>query len=284
MKTDHIGFIGLGNMGYPMAKNLERAGFPLAVYNRNIAKAKDFEHHTTVQSSIVELVQSNDVIFSMLTDDKAVLEVYGIILEQEIQGKLFVDMSTISRGASVALAAKLKERGASFLDAPVAGSTKPAADGTLIIMVGGEQADLERARPYLEKMGKSIKHLGENGKGIAAKLAINYFLSIIYQGLAETILFSDKLGIGRSDMLEIINDSASGSGATKVKTPLLIAEDYKPAFALDLMLKDIRLAQQAGANYPLIGTLLDTYQKAQGNGLGQQDVIGIIESIKQFSI
>ncbi|WP_265715837.1 NAD(P)-dependent oxidoreductase [Sphingobacterium sp. InxBP1] len=284
MKTDHIGFIGLGNMGYPMAKNLERAGFPLAVYNRNIAKAKDFEHHTTVQSSIVELVQSNDVIFSMLTDDKAVLEVYGIILEQEIQGKLFVDMSTISRGASVALAAKLKERGASFLDAPVAGSTKPAADGTLIIMVGGEQADLERARPYLEKMGKSIKHLGENGKGIAAKLAINYFLSIIYQGLAETILFSDKLGIGRSDMLEIINDSASGSGATKVKTPLLIAEDYTPAFALDLMLKDIRLAQQAGANYPLIGALLDTYQKAQGNGLGQQDVIGIIESIKQFSI
>ncbi|MNE63175.1 2-(hydroxymethyl)glutarate dehydrogenase [compost metagenome] len=129
-------------------------------------------------------------------------------------------------------------------------------------------------------MGKSIKHLGENGKGIAAKLAINYFLSIIYQGLAETILFSDQLGIERSEMLEIINDSASGSGATKVKTPLLVEGNYTAAFALDLMLKDIRLAQQAGATYPLLGTLLDTYQKAHENGLGQLDVIGIIESIK----
>jgi 3-hydroxyisobutyrate dehydrogenase len=217
----------------------------------------------------------------MLTNDTAVQEVYGKILEQPISGKLFVDMSTISQDASIDLARKLKEKGATFLDAPVAGSTKPAAEGTLIIMVGGEQTDLERARPYLEKMGKSIKHLGENGKGIAAKLAINYFLSIIYQGLAETILFSDQLGIERSEMLEIINDSASGSGATKVKTPLLVEGNYTAAFALDLMLKDIRLAQQAGAAYPLLGTLIDTYQAAYEKGLGQLDVIGIIESIKQ---
>jgi len=216
----------------------------------------------------------------MLTNDAAVEEVYGKILEQPISGKLFVDMSTIAQDVSINLANKLKAKGAAFLDAPVAGSTKPAAEGTLIIMVGGEQTDLERARPYLEKMGKSIKHLGENGKGIAAKLAINYFLSIIYQGLAETILFSDQLGIERSEMLEIINDSASGSGATKVKTPLLVEGNYTAAFALDLMLKDIRLAQQAGATYPLLGTLLDTYQKAHENGLGQLDVIGIIESIK----
>ncbi|WP_120259274.1 NAD(P)-dependent oxidoreductase [Sphingobacterium detergens] len=280
MKTENIGFIGLGNMGNPMAKNLEKAGFPLAVYNRNIARTTDFAAQSTVYSEVTDLIESSDVVFTMLTNDAAVEEVYGKILEQPISGKLFVDMSTIAQDVSINLANKLKAKGAAFLDAPVAGSTKPAAEGTLIIMVGGEQTDLERARPYLEKMGKSIKHLGENGKGIAAKLAINYFLSIIYQGLAETILFSDQLGIERSEMLEIINDSASGSGATKVKTPLLVEGNYTAAFALDLMLKDIRLAQQAGASYPLLGTLLDTYQKAHDSGLGQLDVIGIIESIK----
>ncbi|WP_418359909.1 NAD(P)-dependent oxidoreductase [Sphingobacterium detergens] len=280
MKTENVGFIGLGNMGNPMAKNLEKAGFPLAVYNRNIAKTRDFEAQSTVYSEVTDLIGASDVVFTMLTNDDAVEEVYSKILEQPISGKLFVDMSTIAQDVSINLANKLKSKGATFLDAPVAGSTKPAAEGTLIIMVGGEQTDLERARPYLEKMGKSIKHLGENGKGIAAKLAINYFLSIIYQGLAETILFSDQLGIERSEMLEIINDSASGSGATKVKTPLLVEGNYTAAFALDLMLKDIRLAQQAGATYPLLGTLLDTYQKAHENGLGQLDVIGIIESIK----
>ncbi|WP_313267187.1 NAD(P)-dependent oxidoreductase [Sphingobacterium sp.] len=280
MKIEKLGFIGLGNMGYPMAKNLEKAGFPLSVYNRNKAKAAGFEEQSIIREDIGELVDHSDIIFSMLTNDEAVSEVYEKILQREIKGKLFVDMSTISRKRCISIATKLKEKGAAFIDAPVAGSTKPATEGTLIIMVGGDPEDLHRARVYLEQMGKSIKHLGENGQGIAAKLAINYFLSTIYQGLAETILFSDKLGIQRSDMLEIINDSASGSGATKVKTPLLVEENYSPAFALDLMLKDIRLAQQAGADYPLLKTLLETYGKAHDQGLGQLDVIGIIESIK----
>ncbi len=280
MKIEKLGFIGLGNMGHPMAKNLEKAGFPLSVYNRNRAKAAAFEKQSMIREGIAELVEHADIVFSMLSNDEAVSEVYEKILQGDIKGKLFVDMSTISRELTLSIASKLKEKGAAFIDAPVAGSTKPAAEGTLIIMVGGEQEDLHRARPYLEQMGKSIKHVGENGQGIAAKLAINYFLSTIYQGLAETILFSDKLGIQRSDMLEIINDSASGSGATKVKTPLLVEENYSPAFALDLMLKDIRLAQQAGAEYPLLKTLLDTYGKAHDQGLGQLDVIGIIESIK----
>jgi len=280
MKIEKLGFIGLGNMGYPMAKNLEKAGFTLSVYNRNSSKTAGFEEQSHIREDIAELVNHSDIIFSMLTNDEAVCEVYEKILQQQIEGKLFVDMSTISRERCISIAAKLKEKGAAFIDAPVAGSTKPAADGTLIIMVGGEPQDLQRARPYLEQMGKSIKYLGRNGQGIAAKLAINYFLSTIYQGLAETILFSDKLGIKRNEMLEIINDSASGSGATKVKTPLLVEENYSAAFALDLMLKDIRLAQQAGADYPLLNTLLETYGKAHDQGLGQLDVIGIIKSIK----
>ncbi|WP_294286128.1 NAD(P)-dependent oxidoreductase [uncultured Chryseobacterium sp.] len=281
MNEERLGFIGLGNMGHPMAKNLEKAGFQLSVYNRTAEKAEDFRENSIVCNSVADLVQNSDLVFTMLTNDEALKEVFEEILSQDLSGKLFVDMSTVSPEASSKIAAAVIVKEASFIDAPVAGSTKPAAEGTLIIMAGGEQQDIKRALPYLEKLGKEIRHLGENGKGIAAKLSVNYFISCLYQGLAETILFSDKLGIDRRDMLDIINESASGSGATKVKTPLLIDENYDPAFALDLMLKDIRLAKDAGANFPLSETLIDTYQAAHDAGFGKDDVIGIIQYLKE---
>lgn len=281
MTMEKVGFIGLGNMGYPMAKNLERAGFPLSVYNRTAARASAFAAQSTISPNVETLVRKNDVIFTMLTNDEAVAAVYDIIVKQEIAGKLFVDMSTISQKRSQELAATLRSKGATFVDAPVAGSTVPAAEGTLIIIAGGEAADIVRAKPYFEKMGKLTKHVGGNGQGIAAKLAINYFLSTLYQGLAETVLFSQSLGISRTDMLEIINESASGSGATKVKTPLLVNEDYKAAFALDLMLKDVLLAQEAGADYPLTKPLIETYSTAQKEGFGEQDVIAVINYLRK---
>ncbi len=281
MSTEKIGFIGLGNMGHPMAKNLEKAGFQLSVYNRTIEKAEEFQEKSTVYKTVSELVTNNDIIFTMLTNDAAVKAVYEEVLAQNITGKLFIDMSTISPEKSNEISSAVKIKEGSFIDAPVAGSTKPAAEGMLIIMVGGEEKDVQRAEPFLQKLGKNIKHLGENGKGIAAKLSVNYFLSTIYQGLAETILFSDKLGIDRQDMLDIINESASGSGATKVKTPLLTENNYEPAFALDLMLKDILLAKNAGADFPLSKTLIETYQSAHNEGFGKDDVIGIINYLNK---
>lgn len=281
MSEEKIGFIGLGNMGHPMAKNLEKAGFQLSVFNRTAEKAADFKERSIVRNTISDVVKNSDIIFTMLTNDAAVKTVYEEVLTQDISGKLFIDMSTISPEATNDISSAVKIKEAGFLDAPVAGSTKPAAEGTLIIMVGGDEKDLQRAKPYLQKLGKHIKHLGENGKGIAAKLSVNYFLSTIYQGLAETILLSDKLGISRKDMLEIINESASGSGATKVKTPLLTDENYDPAFALDLMLKDILLAKDAGANFPLSKTLIETYQSAHDDGFGKDDVIGIIQYLSK---
>ncbi|MEI7734054.1 MAG: NAD(P)-dependent oxidoreductase [Ferruginibacter sp.] len=276
MATKKAGFIGLGSMGLPMAKNLEKAGFPLVVYNRTAEKAASFSATSSVCSNIAELVNSSDIIFTMLTNDAAVAEVYEQIQHTNINGKLFVDMSTISQQLSVNTAAALKEKGASFIDAPVAGSTKPAADGTLIIMVGGEQKDVETAQPYLEKMGRLIKHLGSNGSGLAAKLAVNYFLAINLQGLAETVLFADQLGLQRSNFMDILNETAVGSGVTKLKTASLISNTYPPAFALDLMLKDILLAQDAGANFPLGNTAIDTYTAAQQKGLGKDDVMAVI--------
>ncbi|GEN74550.1 NAD(P)-dependent oxidoreductase [Chryseobacterium hagamense] len=281
MNKERLGFIGLGNMGHPMAKNLEKAGFQLSVYNRTPEKADDFRENSIVCNSVADVVKNSDIIFTMLTNDEALKEVFEEILTQDLSGKLLVDMSTVSPEASSKISAAVIIKEASFIDAPVAGSTKPAADGTLIIMAGGKERDINRALPYLEKLGKEIRHLGENGKGIAAKLAVNYFISCLYQGLAETVLFSDKLGIDRKEMLDIINESASGSGATKVKTPLLVNENYDPAFSLDLMLKDILLAKNAGAQFPLSETLIRTYQGASTAGFGKDDVIGIIQYLKE---
>lgn len=151
-----IGWIGLGTMGAPMAKNLEKAGFPLTVYNRSVAKTEAFQNcSTAINNSVKELAENSDIIFTMVSDDNAVKAVYDEILSLEnIAGKIFVDMSTISQKLSETTAEQLKIKGASFLDAPVAGSTKPATDGTLIIMVGGEEDALKAVLPYFEKLGK----------------------------------------------------------------------------------------------------------------------------------
>jgi len=187
-----------------------------------------------------------------------------------------VDMSTISQEASKAISETTKLKGASFIDAPVAGSTQPAKDGTLIFMVGGDEADEKKVLPYLEIMGKEVKYMGANGQGVNAKLCINYYLSILYQGMAETVLFAEKMGISRENMMSIINESASGSGASKVKTSMIIKDEYPAAFSIDLMLKDVKLAVEAGAKYPLTDSVLKTYQGAKDAGFATYDVMSVI--------
>lgn len=278
----NLGWIGLGNMGTPMVRNLEKAGFPLSVYNRDASKTTPFrDSKVTICKSIPELVVASDIVFTMVSNDQAVQAIYDEILSMDnIAGKLFIDMSTVSQKLSVSVADRLKQKGAAFLDAPVAGSTQPAASGTLIIMVGGNAADVETVKPYFDKLGKLTKHLGPNGSGIAAKLSLNYFVSLTYLSLAETMLFADKQGIGRIDMLEIINEGALGSGATRIKTPLLIKDDYPAAFALKLMLKDILLARDNGADYALTPSLINAYQEAQKAGYGEQDVMAVIKYLE----
>ncbi|MVZ65159.1 NAD-binding protein [Sphingobacterium sp. DK4209] len=281
-QNERLGFIGLGNMGHPMAKNLEKAGFPLSVYNRSADKAADFSAGSQICTDIPKLVAESDIIFTMLSNDDAVHAVYETILQLPIAGKVFVDMSTISQSASVEIGKLLRNEQADFVDAPVAGSTQPAKEGTLIFMVGTSNTSLSRVKPYLSVMGKEVLHLGENGQGIAAKLCINYYLSILYQGMAETVLFAEKMGISAVDMMRIINESASGSGASRVKTPLLVNNEFPAAFALDFMLKDVKLAANAGANFPMSSTLLQTYQGAHDNGLGEKDVMAVIEYLRKL--
>lgn len=283
MSTERIGWIGLGNIGKPMVQNLINAGFNVQVYNRTASKADELTGSFKVSENVIDLVSKSDIIFTMVTADEAIKDIYEQVWKAgDLSDKLFIDMSTISKDLSVQTAKDLKAKNAKFIDAPVLGSVKPATEGTLVIVAGGDESDVERARPYFEKMGKAIKHHGPNGAGIATKIAVNYYISILYLSLAETTLLAEKNGISRAQILDSINESASGSGATKVKTAPLVNEDFAPAFTLDLMLKDVKLAEAAGANFPLTESLANAYQNAQEQGLGDLDVIGVIEYLKEL--
>ena len=163
----------------------------------------------------------------------------------------------------------------SYLDAPVAGSVKPAELGQLVIMVGGKKEAYERAVPIFEKLGKAQFYLGEQGAGNNAKLAINTLLAFNMQGLAESVLFASEHGIQPEAMLAIIGESALANAITKMKTANILQADYQPAFALKHLAKDLRLAQGQGLHTPGGEAMHDSYQQALAQGWGEKDISAI---------
>jgi 3-hydroxyisobutyrate dehydrogenase len=285
MNKQHIGWIGLGNMGNPIVKNLLKAGFQVTVFNRT--KGKDAEVMSAgamVADSLQQLAAACDVIMVMVSDDNAVKQIFtegNGLLATSLNGKLIIDLSTVSPQTSRELSDLSKKHGAEFLDAPVSGSVKPAQDATLILMVGGEAEAFNKAKNLFDVIGKLAIHLGTAGAGSSAKLAINYFLGITLQGFAETILFSDKMGIKLDDMLTIINEGAVGSGITKTKSQNVVNNNYAAAFPLKHLAKDLKLAKEQGLNTPLLTPLLDSYQSALKAGYGDDDVIAILNYLKK---
>jgi len=278
-----LGWIGLGNMGNPMAKNLLKAGFEVAVFNRTKEKEKELiEAGASSANSPQHLMESCDVVLTMLSNDEAVKEIFegkSGLLSKEYPGKLVIDMSTVSPETSRYLSTSCSKRQMNFLEAPVSGSVKPAQDGTLIILVGGTAENYEKAKPIFDVLGKLSLHLGAAGVGSSAKLAINYLLGLNLQGLAETIIFAEKNGVSKEDMLTIINEGACGNGITKLKSSSILNNAYPAAFALKHLVKDLRLAKEAGLDTPLMQPLFDSYNKAQSDGLGDEDVMAIIKSL-----
>ncbi|MGF9905580.1 NAD(P)-dependent oxidoreductase [Brevibacillus porteri] len=278
-----IGWIGLGNMGIPMASNLLAAGYDVRVWNRTPGKAAPLVALGAKETAnLSELVAQSDVLFTMVSDDDAVKAIYtgsDGLLSLPVQGKLAVDMSTISPDTSRFLAEQSKQAGLRFLDAPVSGSVGPAKEGKLVIMVGGEQADYEVAKPMLDKLGKAAFYLGPNGAGTSAKLAINLLLGITVQGVSETLLFARSLGIGTEQMLDIISESAVGTPLIRGKAASILADDYPAAFALKHMAKDLRLAHEAGVSTPLAESVNATYRHALESGLGELDLMAILRHL-----
>jgi 3-hydroxyisobutyrate dehydrogenase len=287
--TMKIGFIGLGNMGIPMVKNLVKAGFEVSVYNRTKEKALALQSEIGVKvaEKPADLLADADVIISMLTNDAAVKEVYngeaGIFAAAQQPEAILIDMSTVSPETTKELATQAREKGFEYLDAPVSGSVKPATDGQLVIMVGGQQAAFNQVEPIFAALGKSATLLGESGSGNIAKLAINLFLGITIQGLSEAVLFASQNGIAADALLPLINSGAIGSAITKIKTDNIVNNDFKPAFALKLLRKDLGLAEQMGMHSPAGLAVAHTFQQAMENGFGEDDMVAVYRHLEKTS-
>ena len=286
MTSKRIGWIGLGNMGVPMVKNLLKAGFEVTVYNRTAAKAAPLqEAGAKLAVSPAALWETADTIITMVADDAALQQIHqgkdGLLAGAAAygpgarSGATVIDMSTVSPATSRDLAAKLAAWGVDYLDAPVAGSVKPAELGQLVIMVGGKKEVYERAAPIFEKLGKAQFYLGQQGSGNNAKLAINTLLAFNMQGLAESVLFASEHGIRPEAMLAIIGESAVANAITKMKTANILQANYQPAFALKHLAKDLRLAQGQGLHTPAGKVIHDSYQQALVEGWGEKDISAI---------
>lgn len=279
-----IGWIGLGNMGIPMAKNLINSRYDLTVYNRTKEKADSLiELGAKLLENPKEVVENADIIITMVSDDQAVKEIYTSsdgILAGLTSGKTVIDMSTISPNTSREIAELCNEKGVKMLDAPVSGSVKPAEEGTLVILVGGDSKTYNQCKPIFDILGKASFHLGENGAGSEAKLAINTLLGIYIQGIAETVLLAEKSGIPRETMMEIISLSAVGSPISAIKTKSIINDQYPAAFALKHASKDLGLAvdmaKEMNINLPLMNTAESSFREAAKEAYGELDIMAIL--------
>ena len=261
-----IGFIGLGNMGGPMAANLVKAGHAVTAFDMSSAALDRAEGAGVKRASAApDAARNAEIVVTMLPAGQHVRSVYmgeHGLLAQARPGTLFIDSSTIDVATARDVYAAAKQAGVDFLDAPVSGGVGGATGGTLTFMVGGEDAAFSRARPILEKMGKNIFHAGGAGNGQAAKICNNMLLAISMIGTCEAFVLAEKLGLSHETLFNI-SSTASGqcwslTSYCPVPGPVPASpanRDYQPGFTASMMLKDLKLsqnaAQAAGAATPL---------------------------------
>ncbi|MCC5806095.1 MAG: NAD(P)-dependent oxidoreductase [Opitutales bacterium] len=271
-----IGFIGTGIMGAGMARNLHKAGFPLTVWNRTRERTRPLaEEGIAVSESVRALAEASAVVILCLGDTpdvEAVLFGEGGAACGDAAGKLFIDCSTISPEATKAIAARLTEHGAAFLDAPVSGGSEGAAKGTLSIMVGGAAEDVRRARPAFEAMGRTVTHVGPHGAGQMVKLVNQILVAGSMLAMGEALNFARAGGLDLETTLAAVKDGAAGSWTLSNRGPQVIAEDWRPGFTIDLQLKDLRLVRETAdaLGVPTFGTdnATSLYRLLQRAGLG----------------
>lgn len=286
MSKPRLGWIGLGHMGVPMAANLLKAGYPVTVFNRSPGKGAELG--APMADSPAALARESDVVITMLSDDaaqEAVLFGAEGVADGLRPGQTVINMGTISPAASRATAERLGKLGVAALDAPVAGSVKPATEGTLVILVGGEAETFAACQPIFAVLGKRSFHFGGHGQGANAKLAINMVLGSQLQALAESVVFGESLGLDRALLLEMVGQTPCASPIYGMKVAALRDGAYPAAFPLKHMAKDFRLAlaaaQEAGAKIPAAGTVAGTFAEAERQGLGDQDVMAVIRVLEK---
>jgi 3-hydroxyisobutyrate dehydrogenase len=276
-------------MGTGMARRVLDAGFPLTVFNRNPAKAEQLgSAGARVAASPREAAAQADIIVSMLADDSAARTVWlgrDGALAGAAPGSLCIESSTATVGWAHELSAAAAAKGCEFMDAPVTGSRAQAAAGELRFLVGGTAAALERARPVLSAMGKTLTHLGPVGSGALVKLINNFVCGVQVAALAEAVAMIERSGLDRAAALEVLTQGAPGSPLVRTIAARMTAADYTPNFLLRLMAKDLTYAIQEGRSHSVelatAAAALGDFQGAIAAGLGNKDMSAIAEAFRQ---
>jgi 3-hydroxyisobutyrate dehydrogenase len=290
-----IGFIGLGNMGLPMAQNLIKAGHQVEGVDLNPASIEKLKASGGTSVEFVKVAAARaDVVVTMLPAGKHVREVYlgpNGIIENANPGTLLIDCSTIDVETARDVAAAAEARGLMMLDAPVSGGVGGATAGALTIMVGGTVQAFTRAQSILEKMGKTIVHAGGPGNGQAAKICNNMILGVSMIAVSEAFVLAEKLGLDHQKLFDISSKSSGQCWAMTTYCPVPgpvptspANRDYQAGFTADMMLKDLRLAQTAaqtsGAKTPLGENAERIYSSYAASGEGARDFSGIIRFLR----
>jgi 3-hydroxyisobutyrate dehydrogenase-like beta-hydroxyacid dehydrogenase len=282
-----VAFLGLGIMGRPMATNLVKAGHDVTAWNRTPGKSVEGARSA---SSPAEAATEAQVVWMSVSDTNAVESVlFGSqgVEESLVEGMTIVDSSTISPSATRKFAQRLRSRGVQYVDAPVTGSKVGAENGTLIFIVGGDEAVIETLKPLFAAMGKQLFRIGETGKGQAAKLAMNLQIAIIYEGFAEALTLSTKLGVDAETMLPLIQASMVRSGVIDYKAPFVLKRDFTANFPLRLMHKDIHLAleaaKEARVKLPALETVEEIYEVASEDGYENLDYAATLTLLEKWA-
>jgi len=285
-----IAFLGLGNMGAPMARNLIKAGHEVTGYDISDKAVAAFGGAGGgTAGSIGAAVEGAEIVFTMLPAGPQVHEAYrgeGGIFESAEKGALLIDCSTIDVATARAVSAAAAEAGFTMLDAPVSGGTVGAEAGTLTFMVGGEASAYSKAEPLFEVMGKTVVHCGDSGTGQAAKMCNNMILGISMIGVSEAFALADRLGLDRQKLFDVSSKSSGQCWSLTTYCPVPgpvptspANRDYRPGFSAAMMLKDLKLAQaaanQSGASIPLGSGATAIYNLFCAQGGADTDFSGI---------
>jgi 3-hydroxyisobutyrate dehydrogenase len=278
-------------MGRGMARNLLKAGFAVQVWNRTASKMEELvAEGAALASSPAEVAAHCDIILICVSDtpdvEAVILGENGLIHSVQ-PGALVIDMSTISPQATRRLADTLRAKGVHMLDAPVSGGSEGAARGTLAIMVGGEAAQVERAMPYFQAMGKTITHVGGHGAGQMVKLVNQILVVINCLGVCEALLFAQAGNLDLQKTIDAIAQGAAGSWMFSNRGPQIIRRDWRPGFTIDLQQKDVRLALEAAdqLGIPLLGASLifNLYRTLQAQGLGHEGNHALVKALEHLA-
>ena len=287
--SKNIGFIGLGIMGKPMAKNLAKAGYNVTIYNRTKPKPEDYPG-LKIAAHPAELSKACDVVIMMLTGPEAI----GSLLwgpdgagKDLGPGKVLVNMSTVSPAYTARLSSEVEEGGAVFIDAPVSGSKKPAEDASLVILAGGPKETVDELEPVFLGMGKKVVYCGQAPMGSMMKMSINLLLGSMMEGLCEMLNFGRKGGLSVETMLDVVLSGPMSCGLFKLKEGMLREGEYPPQFPLRHMSKDLKFvadtAYDLKACVPSVHSLQQLFSAAMAKGHGDEDFAAVMKVLELLS-